>query len=528
MPPTSATPPQSPGHLSVAIGLAAAATTLLLETAIGWFLLGRRVRDVVMLYLLGVVIMAMRFGYAASLFTAAVSVAAVDFFFTAPYFSLAVADKQYVMTFVIFLLVAFVISNLTEKIRRSAADAHHREIRTGKLYAMSRGLASSGSVEEIVDVAMRHVREAFASGVAVLLPKEGSGLRVAEPLSERTLQLDATVQARADELFAQSLASTSAGQALATGERLLPLWIGPRALGVLIVRPSTRGGDALDSDDPFASPTNRELLEAFANQIALAMDRSRLVQETQRVQLEIQRERLRNALLSSVSHDLRTPLAVVKGAVTALIDQQENLPPGRLREYLRTISDEASRLNRLVRNLLNMTSIEAGALRARKEWHVLEEVVGVALGRLDEQLADRLVEVRIDPNASLVALDATLIEQVLVNLIENALKYTPPSSPIEILASATDEGVDVEVADRGPGVPPGQEAIVFEKFYRATENRAVGGMGLGLTICRGIVIAHGGRIWCENRSNGGASFHFFLPRSKETPAPQMLPEAAEL
>ena len=233
---------------------------------------------------------------------------------------------------------------------------------------------------------------------------------------------------------------------------------------------------------------------------------------------------MRNALLSSVSHDLRTPLAVIKGAVTALLEGGPAVTPLRREEYLDTISDEASRMNRLVRNLLDMTSLEAGALRVRnKQWQPLEEVIGVALNRLDEQLEDRRVEVHIPPDASLVPFDATLVEQLLINLVENAIKYTPSSSPISIAARRTAHGVEVVVEDSGPGVPDGEEESIFEKFHRAA--RTGPGMGIGLTICRGIVAAHGGRIWYSKREQGGASFRFTLPLDEAGPPQSVLPDA---
>jgi two-component system sensor histidine kinase KdpD len=189
---------------------------------------------------------------------------------------------------------------------------------------------------------------------------------------------------------------------------------------------------------------------------------------------------------------------------------------------LETISDEASRLNRLVRNLLDMTSLEAGALRLVKVWQPLEEVVGVVLNRLEEQLERRPVKVHIPAEAALVPFDAGLLEHVLMNLVENAIKYTPPGSPIDIGASAVEGGVEVEVTDHGAGVPPGQETQIFEKFHRVPSR--VSGMGLGLTICRGILSVHGGSIRCENRATGGASFRFFLPREGEAPPMNILPE----
>jgi K+-sensing histidine kinase KdpD len=359
---------------SLVLALVAGCATVAAATAIGSFVLDRRLTDVVMVYLLGVVIVAMRFGYVPSLFTAAASVAAFDFFFTEPYFSFVVADRRYMVTFAIMFFVAFVISNRTEHIRR------------------------------------------------------------------------------------------------------------------------------------------------------IALERVQLGEHAQRAQLEVQNERLRNALLSSVSHDLRTPLAVIKGAVTALLEVNPDRSPERREEYLTTISDEASRMNRLVRNLLNMTSLEAGALRVRnKEWQPLEEVIGVALNRLDEQLDDRQVRVDIPPDASLAPFDAILVEQVFVNLVENAIKYTPPSSAIFIAARRLAHAVEITVADSGSGVPAGEEESIFEKFHRAAKTGP--GMGIGLTICRGIVMAHGGTIRYAPAEGGGASFRFTLPLDEAGPPESVLPEA---
>jgi two-component system sensor histidine kinase KdpD len=342
-----------------------------LETVFCWFVFEHRLRDIVMVFLLGVVLTAVRFGYAASILATLLSVVALDFFFTQPYFSFVVADRQLLFTIVIMGFVALVISNQTERLRRTARAARERAA------------------------------------------------------------------------------------------------------------------------------------------------------EAQRAQLEVEKERLRNTLLSSVSHDLRTPLAVVKGAATALLDGEHSLPPERRRGYLVTISQEASRLNRLVKNLVDMTSLEAGAVRVRKEWQPLEEIVGVSLNRLDDQLEQRKVDVRIASDASLVPLDATLMDQVFSNLVENAVKYTPVDARIQITARAVPSAVEITVADNGPGVPHGQEERVFDKFYRAGA-RGIG-MGVGLTICRGILTAHGGRIWCENLPEGGASFRFVLPRG-DMPLMKGLPE----
>ncbi len=512
MPPT--TPSTQRTLLRWAYGLVGSVVAVSAETAIFSVGAGRRLPDVAMLYLLGVVVMAMQFGYPASLFTAALSVAAFDLFFIQPYFSFDVEDKRYVLTFAIMFAVAFAFSNRTESIRRSEAASKRREMRTAKLYAMSRELAIAPTSDEIVRAAARHVKEAFGNDVAILLAADGGRL-TAPPAASADFEIDVALEAAARALCAAPVGKGSLSSVQSVREtRLVLLRASTGVMGVLALRPVSVGR--------FVDPSQEELLATFANQIALAVERGRMAESAQTAQLEVQKERLRNALLSSVSHDLRTPLAVIKGAVTALIDGDAAAPASRRGEYLATISDEASRLDRLVRNLLDMTSLEAGALRVRnQEWQSLEEVVGVVLNRLEDHLGRRPVQVRIAPDAALAPFDATLIGQVLMNLVENALKYTPADTPIEITASTIERAVEVEVADSGPGVPVGHEEAIFEKFHRVS-NTSVG-MGIGLTICRGIVTAHGGRIWYERRERG-SSFHFVLPREGDAPPMDALPE----
>ena len=237
-----------------------------------------------------------------------------------------------------------------------------------------------------------------------------------------------------------------------------------------------------------------------------------------RLQVRIEAEQLRNSLLSSVSHDLRTPLAVITGTATTLT--HDKLDAAARRDLAETIVQEAERLNRLVRNLLDMTRVEAGALTVHKEWQPVEEVFGSALGAVESILGAR--PVKTDLSSDLVApFDAVLIQQVLVNLLENAVKYAGPDTPLTVSARGRKREVEIVVADRGPGVPAGDETRIFEKFYRAEKGKG-GGVGLGLTICRGIVTAHGGRIWAEGRDGGGAAFHFTLPIQGEPPALDML------
>jgi two-component system sensor histidine kinase KdpD len=285
----------------------------------------------------------------------------------------------------------------------------------------------------------------------------------------------------------------------------LPLVGSSGIVGVLGIHPS--------QSSRFAEPEQMHLLETFANQTALAIERAHLAVEAEQARIQIETERLRNSLLSSVSHDLRTPLATISGASESLLDENSTLDTTTRRELLQSINDEADRLNRLIRNLLDMTRLESGAIQMHKELYPLEEIVEGVLARLGEhsRLNGHPLTTNIPADLPLVPLDSVLIEQVLTNLLENAIRYTPVGSLIEISAHTVDDAVMVEVADRGPGLNPGDEQRVFDKFYQAGASNTSGGVGLGLTICRGIVEAHGGQIWAENRPGGGAVFYFTLP-----------------
>jgi two-component system sensor histidine kinase KdpD len=289
----------------------------------------------------------------------------------------------------------------------------------------------------------------------------------------------------------------------------MPLVGSAGAIGVVAVRPKDLG--------LLLDPEQLHLLESLVNQVALAIERTRLSEEAQNAHVRAETERMRNAILSSVSHDLRTPLATITGAASSLLDQQGRIDPTTRLEMARSIYREADRLDRLLKNLLDMMRIEAGAVQLNKEWHPLDEVVGAALARLEGRLRDHTVNTAFPADLPLVLVDGVLLEQVAINLVENAAKYAPAGSAIDLSASASNRDVIVEVADRGPGIPLGEETRIFDKFYRAKPARE-GGVGLGLTICRGIVEAHGGRIWAENRSGGGALFRFSIPLPDQQPS----------
>jgi two-component system sensor histidine kinase KdpD len=349
-------------------------------TAIAWAMYPYckpELSNLIMVYLLGVAVIAARFGRGPAIASSILSVAAFDFLFVEPRFTFAVEETRYLFTFAVMLTVALLISSLTALIRQQVTATMLRERRTA----------------------------------------------------------------------------------------------------------------------------------------ALAIEAGRLAAEARDAQIQVESEKSRSALLSSVSHDLRTPLASICGAASSLLTDPSGLPPAAQRELVQTISEEADRLSRLVGNLLEMTKLDSGA-KARKEWCPLEEVVGSALNRLDKILQSRPVNIQLPPDLPAIPMDVVMIEQVLINLFENAAKYTPSESALDVSAAATNESVTIRIADRGPGLAPGDEKKIFEKFYRGKSSGGASGAGLGLPICRAIVEAHGGKIWAENRpsiSGGGAVFSFTLP-----------------
>jgi two-component system sensor histidine kinase KdpD len=264
-------------------------------------------------------------------------------------------------------------------------------------------------------------------------------------------------------------------------------------------------------------PDQVQLLVTLAALIAGALERIRLSDQVRHTQVQVEAEKMRSALLSSVSHDLRTPLTGIMGAAATLSESGDTLLPPVRKELLQTISDEAERINRLVGNLLDMTRLESGQVVPSREWLPVEELIGSAMRRCDKQLADHAVKVNVADNLPMLHADSVLMVQVLANLLDNAAKYSPDGSEIYIAARADAKAITVSVADRGPGVPHDQREHIFEKFVRGRHVASKPGVGLGLAICRAILAAHGGRIWLDDRSGGGAVFSFSLPREEEPP-----------
>jgi two-component system sensor histidine kinase KdpD len=369
-------------------------------------------------------------------------------------------------------------------------------------------LTDKRQVDQILQAVTRHISDMFESRIVILLPVASKRIQPWGTISGWWAQPEAIKYVFAPDLSEQGVAQwvfthvKPAGlgtTTLPSSEALyLPLSSAERTIGVLGVRPAHPAR--------LLEPDQRRLLNACIDQAAQAIERALLTTEAEQARVSAETERTRSALLSAVSHDLRTPLTVISGASETLRDQ--TLPANTRAELTATVADEAARLSRLVNNLLEMTRIESGALQLRRELQPIEEVVGAALSRITEETHP--IQVSMQPNLPMVAIDAVLIEQVLVNLLDNAQRYTPPGTLIELRVRQEDHAFIVEVADRGVGLPSGAEQRVFEKFYRGNASDR-DGSGLGLAICRSMVEAHGGTISAENRADGGALFQFSLP-----------------
>jgi len=503
-------------------GYAWAIATSALCTAICWGLKAWfDLPNLIMIYLLGAAMIAARFGRGPAVTSAILNVAAFDFFFVPPFFSFAVSDTQYLVTFAIMLAVTLIIGNLTASVRLQARVAGHRERRTASLYAMSRELAAARGAENLARIAVRHTSEVFDSQVVVLLP-DGDG-RIAHPqgaslpgslrgadLSVAQWVFDhgqnaglGTDTLPGNDAIYLPLKNTGSAAADAGEKKRTAANPPAPALGVLALLPANPRRVLL--------PEQLHLLETFAGQVALALERVRLADQAQHAEIHAENERMRNSLLSSISHDLRTPLAVIAGAASTLVESSTALPEPRRKELAQAIYGQAKQMTQQVNNILDMTRFEIGAPHLNRQWQPMEEIVGAVLNRMQSSLQGRNVTLDLQEDLPLVLIDGVLIGQVLSNLLENAVKYTPNGTPIEIEAWAGEGEITVSVLDRGPGIKPGDEERVFDKFHRGTHEGAIGGAGLGLTICKAIVEAHGGRIWTENRLVGGAMFCFALP-----------------
>lgn len=502
--------------LAPKLGNYAVATLLItLTSAIGWFLyhvVGQTRNfsntNVLMLDLLGILYVALRLGRGPAVLASALSVLAFDVTVVPPYYSLAVSDTQYLVTFAAMFATALIISTLTDKLYQQNQATRLREQRTSALLELARELTALQDKQPLVETATRHIAQVFHAQLTLLLPNEQGELSAVtsnpSPVLSEPKEYSVAVWVYEHGQIAGATTDT-----LPSAQGLyIPLQTGPTTLGVLaLFGPQIRS---------LANPDRLRLLEAFANVTALALQRSQLATTAQQAWERVETEFVRNTLLSGVSHDMRTPLAAITGSISTLLENGDAIPPAERRELLESVADEADHMERLITNLLDMTRLESGHLQLKLEPYPLSEIIGSALSHFSKRLSGRSMQVHIPADLPLVQVDGSQMEQVFTNLLDNALQYTPPGSPLTLTATLDGAMVEVVLADQGPGLPSADPERVFQKFYRSPggPDAIRRGVGLGLAICRQIIELHHGTIHAANRPTGGAAFTLRIPATQ--------------
>ncbi|MES2217536.1 MAG: sensor histidine kinase KdpD [Pseudomonadota bacterium] len=458
--------------------------------------------NLMLIYLLGVTLISMRGKLGPALLASFLSAFAFDYLFVPQRFTLHSSDLQYVLTFLVLAIISQVICRLTILNRQQAEIAQLGEQRTAALHALTRQLASTRGIPLILEIAVHYISDVFDSEVLILLHDNGE----LKPRASSTTKkiLNAKDQGVAQWVYDLGQVAGLGTDTLPFSDSLyVPLQGSQGPIGVLKVRPR--------QSERLLIPEQLHLLEACANQIALALEVDRLQEKARETQVAIETERLRKALFSSLSHELQNPLAVIVRLVNKLAKKANFLVEDDSRDTVQMLYGEAERLNRLINNLLQITQLEEGQIKLHKKMNSIDEVIMTTLKRLEKKMDNKPCVIQVPPQLPLLPFDKVLMEQVLVNLVENAILYTPPDTPIEISASLEEDDILMSVADHGPGLMLADVEKVFEKFYRGQTPKKESGAGLGLSVCQSILKAHGGRIWAENRWDGGAIFYFILP-----------------
>jgi len=489
------------------------ATTAIVAAALGiGFVLQQylNVVNIALVFLTAILISAVTYGLLPSLYACVISVLAYNFFFLPPLYTFTIADPENVVALFFFLIVAVIASNLAARTRNQVVTARDRARTTEELFAFSRKLAGIGKLEDLLWATVYQIALMLSVRVMLLLPEADSiAVRAGYPPED---ELDEADLAAARWSWEHNRAAGRGADTLPGAKRLfLPLRTGRGPVGVL--------GIDRDRPGPLLTPDGRRLLDALADQVAVAIERVTLAEDVDRARVQAETERLRAALLTSISHDLRTPLASIIGAMTSLRSYGDAYDKASREELMSTIQSEAERLNRFIGNLLDMTRLESGAIQLNPEMIDASEIIGTALNRASKILVDHRLEIDIDPHLPMLRLDYLLFEQALFNILDNAAKYAPPKSLVRISAHRENGSVVVRVEDEGPGIPPGDLERIFDKFYRVhAQDRQRAGTGLGLAICRGFVEAMGGTITAGNRSKGGGVFTIRIPIEEEQSA----------
>jgi two-component system sensor histidine kinase KdpD len=464
--------------------------------------------NIVMIYLLTVVVVAMQLGRGPAVLSTFVGVAAFDYFFVAPRFSFAISDLQYAVTFGVMLAVGLIIARLTSRLRYQARVASHRESRARALYEFARELSGALQTDQIFETTCRFIENTFGGTATLLLPDDDGKLIGDESRHDSAIELGIAQWA-----FDHASPAGAGTDTLAANVAFyMPLVAPMRTRGVLAIVPPNRRWSLI--------PEQRQQFDTFAALTAIALERVHYIEVAQGALVHMESERLRNSLLAALSHDLRTPLTSLVGLSESLTRSQPPLNDTQMM-LAHALHDETLRMSNLVSNLLDMARIQSGKVELNLQWQPLEEVVGSALRACGQSVAGHIVQTRLAPDLPLVRFDAVLLERVLCNLVENAVKYTPPGSRIVIAAEEAGQFVQVSVNDNGPGLPVGREHLLFEKFTRGEQESATTGVGLGLAICQAIITAHGGVIRAMQAPEGGASIVFTLPLGTPPALPAM-------
>lgn len=477
--------------------------------------------NISLIYILPILMIAARWGILPAIVTALMGTLAFDLFFVPPLFKFTVADLRYLISFAIFMLVGLITGTLSDRLKKQVSYSRQRENSISALYSLSRDIAAVDNLEAVLECIVSNVSKTLEGQVMLLLPNENAQLVLKKDSGINNLFDDREFQV-ASWVYERGLKAGRGTESWGKAKALfLPLSTEQGTQGVLGIYSNARNYQLASEQIG--------LLEAFAGLAAMAINRIKLAEQA-RVSLSlVESERLRTALFNSLSHDLRTPLASIIGASTGLLEDQNVYSPEVRKELLKTILHGAERMNRFISNLLDMARLESGMLRLNKEWCDLQDIIGVAINRLGELLTRRPLEINIPEGLPLVQADGILIEQVLINLLDNALKYSEVGSKIIISIRQNEKSLEIVVANRGHSIPEADLSKVFDKFYRLSSPLQVSGSGLGLAICKGLIEAHGGEIWADNNKLGGVTITFTLPLNDQFfgMVPEMLKESLE-
>jgi len=462
-----------------------------------------------MLYLLPVVFASARLGVTPSIIVALISVLLFDIFFVPPVLRLAVYDARHLITFAVFMVVAFTTGNMADRLRLRMREAIYRESRTKALYDLAKGLSAVTELDLLASKVVSHISETTDSQVVLYLPQEDGQLRIiAASTAFSDLAAGPSELNAAKWSFRNSHRSGLGTDTLPNAKGFyLPVKTEEKIFGVLGVKPVKN----------FFTAEQINILDALSGLAALAIARLELAAETHKIITLKDSERLRAALFNSISHDMKTPLASILGAVTSLVDDGDLYDTNQTTALLMSIRRGALRMNRVVSNLLDMARLESGYMRLHTDWCDIQDIIGVTLRENREMLSDHLVKVELPESIRLIKVDYALVEQVLTNLLHNAVKNSPVHSEILVRVLEKQDQLMVSIIDQGKGIAKADEEQIFEKFYRLQSAGNVSGTGLGLSICRGIIEAHGGRIWAKSRPGGGAVLNFTLPVDEDSP-----------